>query len=67
MNVNSKQDKIERRLGMILTNIVHPFRTNWWSHYCPVLKKEVWKHKQYMSCSECGKYNGKTEVTRKAL
>ena len=44
----------------------HPFRTNWWSHYCPLEKKEVWKHKQYMSC-KCGAYNGKTNVTRTAL
>ncbi len=65
MNVNSKQDKIERRLGMILTE-PHPFRTNWWSHWCLIEDKWVWKHKQYMSC-KCGAYNGKTEVTRKAL
>jgi len=46
---------------------IHPFRTNWWSHYCPIEKKEVWKHKQYMHCDKCGHHNGKTSVTRKAL
>ena len=49
-----------------MTEDMQPFRTNWWEHKClnGVL---VWKHKQYMSCEKCGKYNGKTKVTRRAL
>ena len=30
------------------------FRENWWSHYCKVLKKIKWTHKQYKSCDKCG-------------
>jgi hypothetical protein len=45
---------------------MHPFRINWWSHIC---KDDVFTfiHKQYMVCDKCGAYNGKRNVTRKAL
>ena len=54
-----------------MTEDMQPFRTNWWYHLCKTKDKPFgiskWIHKQYMSCSECGAYNGKTNVTRKAL
>ena len=45
----------------------HPFRTNWWHHYCPVLQEDVWKHKQYLHCDKCGEINGRAYITRKTI